>query len=282
MCSSWTHAKVARVVIGAGDPDPRVDGGGVAALKDAGIRVVEGVCREQAEYVTEGFLKRIRKGCPLVTVKLATSLDGRIATASGSSQWITSETSRSLGHGMRARHDAIMVGAATAVLDNPSLTCRLPGLEATSPARIVICGGEPIPETHDLVITADRIPTTFVTKSKADLTNYRSYKNAGVSIVEAGADDDGHVDISNALRVLGASGVTRLMVEGGGKLISSLLRDDLVDRIVWFRAPLIIGDDGLPGAGAFGVQELDAAANFVKVSSRSSGSDTIEIYTLKH
>ena len=271
-------AGVGRVVVGARDPDPRVSGGGVKMLRDAGIDVVENVRSAEAAEAAAGFLKLVDAGRPLVTVKAATSLDGRIATSTGASQWITGDVSRALGHGMRARHDAIMVGGATAIADNPSLTCRLPGLETASPARVVLCGDSPVPLTHTLVATAAETPTLFVTGGKTDLNDPAAYEDAGVSILEVGRDANGRVDIGAALSALGDRGITRLMVEGGGRLISALLATGAIDRLIWFRAPMVIGGDGLPVAAPFGVRALDGAANFVKVSARPAGDDIVETY----
>lgn len=275
-------AGVARVIVGARDPDPRVNGGGVAMLQEAGIDVVEGVCEREARDAAAGFIRRVVDGRPMVTVKAATTLDGRIATSTGASQWITGEMSRAIGHGMRARHDAIMIGGATAIADNPSLTCRLPGLEAASPNRFVICGSAPIPVTHNLVTSASQVPTIFIVGKKAELENHAHYEAAGVSVTETGKDTEGNVDVPATLQALGALGVTRLMVEGGGRLISALFKSDLVDRLVWFRAPKVIGGDGISVAGAFGVAELDGAAKFVKVSARPAGDDLVETYTREY
>ncbi|MCK5275514.1 MAG: bifunctional diaminohydroxyphosphoribosylaminopyrimidine deaminase/5-amino-6-(5-phosphoribosylamino)uracil reductase RibD, partial [Alphaproteobacteria bacterium] len=132
------EAGVARVIAATEDPDPRVKGGGLGRLRDAGIAVEAGLLREEAELLNAGYLMRQREGRPVVTLKLATTLDGRIATHAGESRWITGEAARARGHMMRARHDAIMVGIGTALADNPTLTCRLPGLEDRSPVRIVV------------------------------------------------------------------------------------------------------------------------------------------------
>ena len=275
-------ANVGRVVIGSRDPDPRVDGGGISMLRDAGIEVLEGVCEQETEEVAAGFLRTVIDGRPMVTVKAATTLDGRIATSTGDSQWITGDISRAIGHGMRARHDAIMVGGATAIADNPSLTCRLPGLNGTSPERVVVCGRDEIPLTHHLVATASETPTIFIVSEKNPPKSLESYSKAGISVVKIATDAGGAIDIGAALRVLGDRGITRLMVEGGGRLISALFKADLVDRLVWFRAPSIIGGDGIPAVSTMGVQELDGAANFVKVSARPAGDDLVETYVRKN
>lgn len=271
-------AGVSRVVIGALDPDPRVDGGGIDKLRAAGIEVATDVCAAGAEAVAAGFLTRIRKGRPLVTIKAATTLDGRIATASGKSKWITGEMSRAMGHGLRARHDAILVGGQTAIIDDPSLTCRLPGLANASPVRIVVDGRQQLPLTHTLVATARETPTWLLTRKDGDKARRAAFEEAGVELIDVAVGDSGEMDMEAAMNALGDKGITRLLVEGGGRIISALLREDLVDRLVWFRAPMMIGGDGIPVAAGFGLDNLDEAPKFVKVSSRTAGEDLAEIY----
>lgn len=275
---AFVSAGVARVVVALQDPDPRVDGGGIARLRAAGIEVETGVCADQAAEVAAGFLLRIGAGRPQVTVKLATTLDGRIATGSGESRWITGEVARALGHGLRARCDAILVGAATAALDDPDLTCRLPGLESRSPVRVVVDGATPLPPTHKLVAGARDLPTIVLVAAGADAERRKAYTGAGAEIEEVPRGSDGRTDLAAALQALGARGITRLLVEGGGRTIASLMREDLVDRLVWFRAPRVIGGDGTPGIAELGLDSLDAAPEFVKLSARSAGEDTVEIY----
>ena len=240
-------AGISRVVIGTGDPDPRVKGGGVSMLADAGIEVIGNVREADARDAALGFLMRIEKNRPLVTAKLATTLDGRIATSTGDSQWITGPVSRALGHGLRARNDAILVGSRTALLDNPSLTCRLPGLGDASPTRIVVDARLVLPLTHTLVATAAETPTWIVTRADGDAERRQAFQDAGVRLIDAELDADGNIDLARALAALAALGVTRLMVEGGGRIIAGLLADDLVDRLVWFRASTLIGGDGVCG-----------------------------------
>ena len=275
-------AGITRVVIGTGDPDPRVQGGGISMLRDAGIAVTEDVRSDEARDAALGFLMRIEKNRPLVTVKLATTLDGRIATTSGDSQWITGPVSRAMGHGMRARNDAILVGARTALLDNPSLTCRLPGLEAASPVRVVVDARLSLPLTHTLVETAGETPTWIITRADGDTPRREAYRQAGVQLIDVAVDEDGKINLIEALAALAALGVTRLMVEGGGRIIAGLLTAGLADRLVWFRASKLIGGDGVPAIAGFGVQTLDAAANFVKNSTRAAGADIVETYARDH
>lgn len=272
-------AGIKRVVVGTGDPDPRVQGGGISMLERAGIDVTQNVRAGEVRDVALGFLMCVEQNRPLVTVKLATTLDGRIATATGDSQWISGPVSRALGHGLRARNDAILVGSRTALLDDPSLTCRLPGLEGASPIRVVVDARLVLPLTHTLVATATETPTWILTRADGDTDRRQVFMDAGVRLIDIALDPDGNIDLSKALNALAAVGVTRLMVEGGGRIIAGLLAADLVDRLVWFRASKLIGGDGVAAVAGFGVQALDGAANFVKVSSRPAGSDTVETYT---
>ena len=275
-------AGITRVVIGTGDPDPRVQGGGISMMRRAGVEVIENICCDGAKEAALGFLIRVEKSRPLVTVKLATTLDGRIATANGDSQWITCPLSRALGHGLRARNDAILVGSRTALLDDPSLTCRLPGLESASPIRIVVDARLILPLTHKLVSTASETPTWILTGVGGDADRRKAYKDAGVRLIDVALHSDGNINLADALKALGTLGVTRLMVEGGGRIIAGLLAAGLADRLVCFRASRIIGGDGVSAVGGFGVRTLDDASHFVKVSSRRVGADILETYAGDH
>ena len=272
---------VARVVIGLRDPDPRTDGGGMERLRQAGIEVVTGVCAAEAAEVAAGFVMRITKSRPMVTLKIATTLDGRIATRTGHSQWITGEISRAFAHGLRADHDAILVGAGTAAADNPSLGCRLPGLADRSPVRVIIDGSAPLPLGHDLIAGASSTPSWVLAPPGRAAARRGEYEGSGVEVMEVAAEDGvvDSVDFREGLRVLAGRGITRLLVEGGGRAAGSLLRLGLVDRIVWFRASRIIGGDGLPAAAGFGVDTLDQAPGFIRLSTRASGDDVMEVYT---
>ncbi len=270
-------AGVARVVVGVRDPDPRVDGAGVRFLEKAGIEVVTGVRGDAAAEAAAGFLTRIREGRPLVTVKLATSLDGRIATSEGRSRWITGESARRHAHGLRARSDAILVGNGTAIADDPDLGCRLPGLEDRSPVRVVLGGRRRLPPSHRLVTDAPRRPTWLVVgRRSAEPAGPGPGKDGGVEVIEV--DGGERPDPAAALAALGARGINRLMVEGGGRTVAALLAEDLVDRLVWYRAPLVLGGDGVPAVSGFGTRRLDEAANFARLSTRHLGRDAVEFH----
>jgi diaminohydroxyphosphoribosylaminopyrimidine deaminase/5-amino-6-(5-phosphoribosylamino)uracil reductase len=269
-------AGVARVIVGAEDPDPRVSGRGIARLREAGIEVVTGVRKEEAREMIAGFRYRIEKGRPLVTMKIAASLDGRTATHSGQSQWITGETARARGHLLRAQSDAIMIGSGTALIDDPLLSCRLPGLEDRSPVRVVVDGRLSLPLTSKLVAGARDIPLWLLTRTGNPPERLSALDDCGVELIELGQGPDGNVDLAAALQELGARGLTRLLVEAGGQLAAALLQRDLVDRLAWFRAPMLIGGDGLPAAVSFGVDSLSDAPRWRRLSAACLGTDMVE------
>ena len=270
------EAGIARAVIAWRDPDPRVDGRGVERLGAAGIAVEAGLCADEAEEGLIGFLTRLRHGRPAVTLKLATTLDGRIATRSGASRWITGEAARASAHMLRARHDAILVGAGTAREDDPGLTCRLPGLEGFSPVRVVVDGRESLPATHGLVADANRLPTWFMVAAPHARERERAYRGSGAAVEAVEPDGAGNVDLAAALRRLAGKGITTVLVEGGGRIAAALLAAGLVDRLVWYRAPSAIGGDGRPAIAGLGVDELDAAPHFEKMATRPVGDDVEE------
>ncbi|MBI3512533.1 MAG: bifunctional diaminohydroxyphosphoribosylaminopyrimidine deaminase/5-amino-6-(5-phosphoribosylamino)uracil reductase RibD [Proteobacteria bacterium] len=274
-------AGVARVVGALEDPDKRVGGRGYAKLEAAGIAVTRALLADDAAALNAGFLLRVRDGRPLVTLKVASSLDGRIASHSGASRWITGEPARARGHLLRAQHDAVLVGSRTALLDDPELTCRLPGLTAASPARIVADGHLRLPLTSRLVRSARTAPTWILVLPTTDASRRQAFQECGIELIEVPADDGGNLDLGAALGRLGGRGLTRLLVEGGGRLAAALLRAGLVDRVAWFRAPSVIGGDGVPAAAAFGIDRPDAAPRFVRDDALELGDDRLETYRVQ-
>ncbi len=271
-------AGIARLVVAVEDPDPQVRGRGLTRLRDAGAEVVCGVCEDEAAALNAGFFLRVGEGRPLIALKTATTLDGRIATRGGESRWITGEAARARAHGLRASHDAVMVGIGTALADDPMLDCRLPGLARRSPLRIVVDSRARLPLTSRLVKTAGEPPTWLVTLPGAAAKRRAAYDEAGVEVIEVEADGDGNLDLAAAARTLGDRGLTRVLVEGGGRLAAGLLRARLVDRLLWFRAPRLIGGDGLPAVVAFGVDTLAEAPSYRRVSVAEVGDDLMETY----
>lgn len=270
--------RIARVVVAIEDPDPRVSGAGIKALLEAGISVTQGVLADQAAELNEGFLLRTKENRPLVTLKLATTLDGRIASATGDSKWITGERARSFAHQLRAGSDAIVVGIGTVLADDPDLTCRLPGMSASSPVRVVFDSALRTPLDCRLAETADETRTLVLTLNEANAARRRGLDDKGVEMFDVPPASDGRVDVSAALQTLAGLGFTRLLCEGGGGLAASLLRADLVDRVAWFRAPSLIGGDGLSSIGALGVERLGDAPVFVRSALARAGEDTLETY----
>lgn len=270
------EAGIARAVIACQDPDPRVSGRGIARLGDGGVEVTTGPCAAEAEEINAGFFLRVRAGRPLVTLKVATSLDGRIAIHDGESKWITGETARAWAHRLRACHDAVMVGIGTALADDPKLTCRLPGLAHRSPVRVVVDSRLRLPLSSQVVAGAREPPTWLITRSDGDERRRRAYAKRGVEVITIDADD--HLPMLQVVQELGRRGVTRLLVEGGSHIAAALLRQGLVDRLAWFRAPRLIGGDGVAAAAAFGVDRLEDMARFERISVVRAGEDILETY----
>jgi diaminohydroxyphosphoribosylaminopyrimidine deaminase/5-amino-6-(5-phosphoribosylamino)uracil reductase len=274
------QAGIRRVVVATVDPDPRVDGRGIEQLRQAGVEVAVGLCCAEAEAVNAGFILRVRAGRPLVTLKLATSLDGRIATKSGASQWITGEQARARGHLLRARHDAIMIGSGTALADDPSLTCRLPGLEERSPVRVVLDRRLRLPPDSKLATGALAVPTWLFTAADVPARRRDALRELGVDVQTVGADAGG-LDLREVLAALAARGITRLLVEGGAAVAASLLRRRLVDRLAWFRGPVLIGGDGRAAIDTLGVDAIAEALTAAPAGSARLASDLLERYIIE-
>jgi len=271
-------AGVARVVVACPDPDPRVSGRGVAMLRAAGVEVVEDVLRGEAEHLNRGFLTRVIEGRPMMTLKVAASLDGRVATASGHSKWITGPAARGLGHMLRADHDAIAVGSGTVKTDNPSLTCRLPGMTGRSPVRIVFSSSGEIEMASHLVETARLTPTWVVATTKAIKKRRGGLEAAGVEVIEVEDGGGARLDLREALAELAKRGVTRLLLEGGPRLATACLRAGVVDRIAWFAAPTLLGGDALPAIEALGVDHLDDRLHLTCVDTVVAGPDMLQVF----
>ncbi|MEM8579516.1 MAG: bifunctional diaminohydroxyphosphoribosylaminopyrimidine deaminase/5-amino-6-(5-phosphoribosylamino)uracil reductase RibD [Pseudomonadota bacterium] len=270
-------ARVARVVVAAGDPDPRVAGRGIEMLRAAGITVDTGLMEAEAKADLSGFLGRITDRRPQVTLKLAASFDGRIATGSGQSQWITGPQARRAVHAMRARHDAVMVGGGTARADDPSLTVRDLGV-AHQPARVVVSRRLDLPLMGHLARTARDVPVILCHGADADATLRRTWADLGATLLPcrtAGAQ----LDPVDVLTQLAAHGLGTIFCEGGSALAATLIEADLVDRLVFFSAGLAIGAEGLPSVGALGLGQLAEARRFSLSSVRPVGRDILHEWT---
>jgi diaminohydroxyphosphoribosylaminopyrimidine deaminase / 5-amino-6-(5-phosphoribosylamino)uracil reductase len=271
-------AGVAKVVSSMEDPNPKVNGQGHARLKAAGVAVEVGEGAKEAAEINAGFLLHVREGRPLFHLKLATSLDGHIATASGESKWITGEAARADGHRLRATHDAILVGANTVATDDPDLTCRLPGLAAYSPVRVVLDARADLSSDSRIASSVNVAPVWLMCTSAASPQSRKRLSDKGVEIIEVRAGSDGRIDVTAAARELGRRGLTRVMIEGGGTIAASFLKAGLVDRLSIYRGGCVLGADGRSAVGSLGLRQLDFAPRFSLVSSRVVGGDTLETW----
>jgi diaminohydroxyphosphoribosylaminopyrimidine deaminase/5-amino-6-(5-phosphoribosylamino)uracil reductase len=267
-------AGVARVVIAARDPDPRVDSQGIARLQAAGIAVTEGLLAEEARDTLAGFIARVTLGRPMVTLKLASTLDGRIATHGGESQWITGAAARRMAHALRGRHDAVMVGVGTVLADNPELTCRIPGFRTTPVVRVVADSHLRTSLSSRLARTASEAPTWMLIRDGTDPARHEAFASLGCSVIAVPGAAAG-IDLPVAMQALAKAGITRLLVEGGGQIAAAMLRADLVDRIAWFHAPAVMGGDGWPSVQAFGIETLAAMPRFIPRHSTPLGDDRL-------
>ncbi len=272
-------AGIGRAVVAVEDPDPRVAGQGIQKLREAGFEVRVGTEAAAAAELNAGFFLRVNEGRPLVTLKTATTLDGRIATHRGESEWITSAKAREMSHLYRATHDAILVGVGTASADDPMLTCRLPGFEDRMPVRIVVDSRLRLQLTSKLVAMADRIPTWVVARKDVNSDRRRAFEDCGVEVLGIPANAAGYPDMRETMRAFAKRGLTRVLLEGGGHLAAALLAEDLIDRIAWFRAGAVMGGDGLPAAAAFGVDHLADMPTFLRRETRIVGDDLLETYS---
>ena len=275
-------AGVRKVVIASLDPDKRVSGSGLKRLEDAGIAVDLGMARSEANKINQGYFLRVKNSRPFITLKIATTLDGKIATRNGESEWITGEVSRKTVHKLRASHDAVMIGSGTALIDNPSLACRLPGVKNRHKLRVILDGRLRVPENGILAQTARKIPVLIFTVSggKDKSEKVKRLESLGVTIVIFEKNGE-RPNIRDVMTEVSARGITRLLVEGGGSLAASLLANDLVDELAWFRAPSIIGGDGLSSIANLGLDKLENMATFSRQSLTILGDDSLEILARK-
>jgi diaminohydroxyphosphoribosylaminopyrimidine deaminase / 5-amino-6-(5-phosphoribosylamino)uracil reductase len=272
------QAGIARVVAAVGDPDPRVSGKGFDRLRAAGVEVLTHVLKDEAAALNAGFFLCVRERRPLVTLKIACSADGRIASAGGESRWITGQEARRFAHLLRARHDAILIGVETALADDPLLTCRLPGLEDRSPVRVVLDSRLRLPLSSKLALTARETPTWIftVTDDGSEL------RDCGAEVLLVDRDARGRPDVAAVLHTLADRGITRLLVEGGAGVHASFVDRGLADRLEVLRAPLLLGAAGQPAMGALAALGLDEAPRFIPTATRALGSDLLESFSFRN
>ncbi|MDX2223266.1 MAG: bifunctional diaminohydroxyphosphoribosylaminopyrimidine deaminase/5-amino-6-(5-phosphoribosylamino)uracil reductase RibD [Rhodospirillaceae bacterium] len=246
-------AGVARVVVAATDPDPRVSGGGLAKMRAAGVHVTENVGRAEAAALNVGFFRRVTAGRPMFALKVAGSLDGRIALSNGASQWITGPSARAAGHLLRARFDAILAGSGTVLADDPHLTCRLPGYAGRPKVRVILDRRGRVTPRYRVSDTA-AAPTWF-------------YRAPGMDLRAVATD-------------LAAKGLTRVLIEGGGEVAAAALRAGLIDEIYWFRGPQVLGGDGVPAVAGLTLDRLSDAPEFTPGEILRFGQDVLQVFRL--
>ena len=271
------EAGIARVVTALTDPDPRTAGRGHATLRAAGIEVAEGVLAGEARRIAAGFLKRVTRGLPFVTLKLAATLDGRIATADGESRWITGPQARAHVHMLRMTHDAVLVGSGTARADDPDLTVRDMGA-ARQPLRIVIDSRLGHSPDSRLGRTAREVPVWLLHTAEAPGTARRAWVDTGARTIECPATA-GHVDLPAAFRRLGEEGLTRILCEGGGTLAAGLVARGLADDLALYSAGCLIGADGTPALGPLGLSALKEAPRPTLIETRPLGLDNFTLWS---
>ncbi len=255
-------AGIRRVVSAMADPNPDVKGGGNDYLRSKGLEVAVGVCEAEAGKLNEIFIKYVRTKLPFVVVKCAATLDGRIATKTGDSKWVSGPESRKFVHQLRHSLDAIMVGVDTVKNDDPSLTARLEDMKTVDPTRIIL-------DTRLSVISQEK-------KSRIE--------KPGVRVIQSRLDKDGRIDLNVLMKTLGAMGITSLLIEGGGRVIASAFRAGIVDKVFFFYAPKILGgDDGVPICSGAGPESMQDSIPLTDISVRRFGDDVmIEGYIKSH
>lgn len=270
-------AGITRVVSALQDPDPRVSGKGHAMLRAADIEVTENLMQSEAILANAGFLKRVTQGLPFVTLKLATTLDGRIATASGESRWITGPQSRRAVHGMRLTHDAVLIGAGTARADDPDLTVRDLGA-SHQPIRIVMDSRLSHSPQSRLAQTANTSPVWLLHGPDAPQQNRDAWAGQGAVLLEI-PTENGTVNPRAALQTLAAQGLTRIFCEGGGTLAAALIRANLVDDIALFTAGALIGGDGQASLAALNLTALKHAPRLTLRQAKAIGPDAYSLWS---
>jgi diaminohydroxyphosphoribosylaminopyrimidine deaminase / 5-amino-6-(5-phosphoribosylamino)uracil reductase len=272
--SALINAGVARVVIAALDPDTRVDSQGMARLREAGLEVQHGLLDDEARDDLRGFFLRITEGRPEITLKLATTLDGKIATVTGESQWITGTEARRMAHVLRGHHDAILAGVGTVIADDPELTCRIAGFRPSPVVRVIVDSHLRTPLTSKLAQTAADAPLWFLVRDGADPARRDAFIDLGATIIQVQSGPAG-IDLADGMRALASTGLTRVLVEGGGQVAASFVRADLVDRIAWFHAPAVMGGDGRSAIQGFRTEKLGMMPRFIRHRVTSLGDDIL-------
>jgi diaminohydroxyphosphoribosylaminopyrimidine deaminase/5-amino-6-(5-phosphoribosylamino)uracil reductase len=266
------QAGISRVVVAMADPNPLVAGKGLKRLEEAGISVTLGVMEDEARQLNEVFLKYIATKMPFVVVKAAISLDGKIATRSGKSRWITGPEARAYGHRLRDCYDAILVGIGTVLADDPALTARLPGRKTRDPVRIVLDSRGRTPPDAKVLNQQSEAPAIIAVTKEAPLERLAVLREAGAEVVVV--NEGPRVNLNKLMKLLGEREITSVLIEGGAAVHGSALEAGIADKAVWFIAPKIIGGNDAPGpVGGFGVDDPNDAWQLERFKVRRLGED---------
>lgn len=258
-CDALIRAGVKRVIVGMQDPNPLVNGAGLARLQQAGIETICGVQEEECHHINRAFIKQITTGLPYVTYKCAMTLDGKIATVTGESKWVSSEVSRCYVHKMRSTHDAVMVGVDTIIADNPQLTVR--HVKGRNPLRVIVDTHLRTPESV-AVINDESVKRTVIATTETDTNVHQRYTRQGATVLVC-EELNGHVSMIDLLRKLGGMKIQSILLEGGSRLAGDMLKHALIDEFVIFIAPKILGSDGF---SPFALRGITSMENTFKLS----------------
>lgn len=275
-----------RVVISSIDPDSRVNGNGIKKLQEAGIEVVVGVCQEKMQEINRGFFWAKKFGLPFVTMKIASSFDGKIATKTNESKWITCQKSREFAHNLRSKNQAILIGGNSIKQDNPLLTTRLEGLENLSPIPIIISKNINF-SFNEKIFTENKSPQKIIITTQNNFNKNQNLQkwlkqNSGhqaIYIEDLSDKNHNFINLKLALQELVKLNINSVLVEGGGQIFSNFLRQNLVDELIWIKSPIIIGNDGIPAIDDIGIKNLDdALKNLHPIENFNINHDQITIF----
>ncbi len=268
---------IARVVAPFADPDDRVSGKGFAMLRAAGIEVLTGIETIAARAVLRGYLSRHERQRPFLTLKMAGTLDGRIATSTGESRWITGDSARKRVHLMRAQSDAILIGVGSVLADDPTLDVRLPGLQNVRPFRVVADTRLQTPLTGRLAQSVTQQPLILITSDTAPADRVDAFRALGATVVIVQVKD-GSVALDKSLKKLAGMGIGSVLCEGGARLAAGLLKGGHVDELAWFTAGAAMGDNGTAAVANSGVTRLAEMPRFEQVSYERTGNDVLSVW----
>ena len=272
-------AGIKKVFLSVKDPDRRVSGTGIKRLKEAGIEVYVGLLKQEALQINKGFFSLVTKKRPMITWKIASSADGKIATKNGDSKWVTNDLSRKQGHLLRAEHDIILTSINTALEDDPELTCRLPGLMHRSPQPIVLDSQLRLPPTSKLM--NGMLKPWIYTNCQAPRERQLKLEELGAKIFKIKRGASKELSLNQIILHLSDIGITRVLLECGGTLAKSFLQKGLIDQIYWYRSPIIIGSDGLAAVNTLNISTIKNSLLFSHRNTYNFGSDTLSIFDKK-